>query len=214
MPRVAGIDPGHAQRRRLRASDDGRLFLDATWPTAELLADPRPLLRRLAARRGRSTWSSGPSGYGLPLRPAPRGRADEELRLAFLAPLGRDGRHRRPPLARAAARRGGLAAGVHARRHPSRHRAAPIASSTGWTSARPTRCAPRRLAIAEQSGHRRGLELEEVSLVLLELGGAFTAGIAVRARADRRRAGRNQRTDRLARGRRRSTARWRSWPAR
>ena len=88
MPRVAGIDPGTLSVD-VCGLDDGRLFLDATWPTADLLADPRPLLDALLGG-GPIDLVVGPSGYGLPLRPA-RDVSDEELRLAFLAPPGETG---------------------------------------------------------------------------------------------------------------------------
>src|SRR5215211_913105 len=85
MPRVAGIDPGTLSID-VCGLDDGRLFLDAAWPTAELLADPGPLLEALLSA-GPVDLVVGPSGYGLPLSPA-RHVSDDELRLAFLAPAG------------------------------------------------------------------------------------------------------------------------------
>ena len=85
MPRVAGIDPGTLSLD-VCGLDDGRVFLDATWPTAELLADPRPLIDALLSA-GSVALVVGPSGYGLPLRAA-RDATDDELRLAFLAPAG------------------------------------------------------------------------------------------------------------------------------
>ena len=89
MPRVAGIDPGTLSLDAC-GLDDGRLFLDATWPTAELLADPRALLDALLGA-GPLDLVVGPSGYGLPLCLA-RDASDEALRLAFLAPPGETGR--------------------------------------------------------------------------------------------------------------------------
>jgi len=43
LSRVAGIDPGTLSIDAC-GLEDGRLFLDATWPTAELQAGPRPLI--------------------------------------------------------------------------------------------------------------------------------------------------------------------------
>jgi len=44
VPRVAGIDPGTLSLD-VCGLDDGRLFLDASWPTADVMADARPLVR-------------------------------------------------------------------------------------------------------------------------------------------------------------------------
>ena len=108
MPRVAGIDPGTLSID-VCGLDDGRLFLDATWPTAELARRPAPLLDALLERADRSIW--WPARRATACRCArPRDVTDDELRLAFLAPPGETGRHRRPAVARAPARRGGRAA--------------------------------------------------------------------------------------------------------
>jgi predicted butyrate kinase (DUF1464 family) len=174
VPRVAGIDPGTLSVD-VCGLDDGRLFLDATWPTAELLADPRPLLSALLDA-GPIDLVVGPSGYGLPLRPA-RDVSDEELRLAFLAPPGETGGI------------GGLrslarhldAAGVplwftpgviHLDTVPRHRKLNRVDLGTA------DKVCAAALAIADQGG-RRGRAPAELSLVLLELGGAFTAGVAV-----------------------------------
>lgn len=174
MPRVAGIDPGTLSLDAC-GFDDGRLYLDATWPTAELLADPRPLVDALLAT-GPVDLVVGPSGYGLPLRPA-RDVTDEELRLAFLAPAGESGGI------------GGLrtlarrldAAGlplvftpgvIHLETVPRHRKLNRVDLGTA------DKVCAAALAIAEQ-GERRARPPAEVSLVLLELGGAFTAGLAV-----------------------------------
>jgi predicted butyrate kinase (DUF1464 family) len=174
VPRVAGIDPGTLSLD-VCGLDDGRLFLDATWPTAELLADPRPLLDALLSA-GPVDLVVGPSGYGLPLRPA-RDVSDEELRLAFLAPPGETGGI------------GGLrslarqldAAGVplwftpgviHLDTVPRHRKLNRVDLGTA------DKVCAAALAIADQRA-RREREPADVSLVLLELGGAFTAGVAV-----------------------------------
>src|SRR6267378_1989043 len=69
MPRVIGIDPGTVSID-LCGLDDGRLFLDRSWPTADALADP--------------------SRYGLPLTRV-QDATEEDLRLAFLATPGETG---------------------------------------------------------------------------------------------------------------------------
>ena len=174
MPRVAGIDPGTLSLD-VCGLDDGRVFLDATWSTAELVADPRPLIDSLL-RGGPLALVVGPSGYGLPLRAA-RGVTDDELRLAFLAPAGEQG---------------GIG-GLRALARQLDAAGLPLVFTPGvihLPSVPPHRklnrvdlgtadkvCAA-ALAIADQA-ERRGVAPEQVSLVLLELGGAFTAGLAV-----------------------------------
>jgi len=174
VPRVAGIDPGTLSLDAC-GLDDGRVFLDATWPTADLLADPRPLIDALL-RAGSVALIVGPSGYGLPLRAA-REVTDDELRLAFLAPPGERGGIGG---LRALARRLD-AAGlplvftpgvIHLPSVPAHRKLNRVDLGTA------DKVCAAALAIADQAG-RRGVGPERVSLVLLELGGAFTAGVAV-----------------------------------
>src|SRR2546421_13077746 len=82
MPRVIGIDPGTVSID-LCGLDDGRLFLDRSWPTAEALADPAGFVTQLEAA-GPLDLVAGPSGYGLPLTRV-QDATEEDLRLAFLA---------------------------------------------------------------------------------------------------------------------------------
>src|SRR5437879_2733856 len=85
MPRVIGIDPGTVSID-LCGLDDGRLFLDRSWPTAEALADPARFVGQLEAA-GPLDLVAGPSGYGLPLTRVQDATA-EDLRLALLAAPG------------------------------------------------------------------------------------------------------------------------------
>src|SRR2546428_12914021 len=88
MPRVIGIDPGTVSID-LCGLDDGRLFLDRSWPTAEALADPAPFVAELEAA-GPPDLVVRPSGGGLPIT---RGQDITEgaLRHAFLAAPGEGG---------------------------------------------------------------------------------------------------------------------------
>src|SRR5437870_11831494 len=88
MPRVIGIDPGTVSID-LCGLDDGRLFLDRSWPTAEALADPARFVAELEAA-GPLDLVVGPSGYGLPITRV-QGLTEEALRLAFLAAPGEAG---------------------------------------------------------------------------------------------------------------------------
>jgi predicted butyrate kinase (DUF1464 family) len=119
---------------------------------------------------------AGPSGYGLPLRRAAEA-SEEDLRLAFLAAPGEPGGI------------GGLRALVRALARSD----LPVVLTPGVVHL-PTVPAHRKvnridmgtadkvcavaLAVADQA-RRCARPLEQVSLVLLELGGAFTAAIAV-----------------------------------
>lgn len=174
MPRVAGLDPGTVSLD-VCGLDDGRLFLDATWPTGDILADPRPLLDGLLGA-GPIELLVGASGYGLPLRPA-RDVTDEELRLAFLAAPGEPGGIGG---LRALARRLD-AAGlplvftpgvIHLETVPRHRKLNRVDLGTA------DKVCAAALAIDDQIA-RRGRAPHEVSLVLLELGGAFTAGVAI-----------------------------------
>jgi predicted butyrate kinase (DUF1464 family) len=174
MPRVVGIDAGTVSLD-VCGLDGGKLSLDLTWPTADAIADPDRFVASLS-RPGQPDLVVGPSGYGLPLRPA-KGTSDEELRLAFLAaPQERGGIG---GLRRLAAR---LAASelpvfftpgvAHLDTVPAHRKLNRVDLGTA------DKLCAAALAIEEQH-QRTGKPVAEISLILLELGGAFTAGVAV-----------------------------------
>jgi predicted butyrate kinase (DUF1464 family) len=172
--RVIGIDPGTVSID-LCGLDDGHVFLDLSIPSAVALSDPAALVARIAAEAPLDVVA-GPSGYGLPLV---RGHelSDEALRLAMLtAPGDMGGIGKLSTLVRA------LAASplpvvftpgvVHLSTVPSHRK---INRADLGTADKVCAAA---LAISEQA-RRRGGAPDEVSLILLELGGAFTAAVAV-----------------------------------
>ena len=174
MVRVVGIDAGTVSLDVCGLAD-GRLSLDLTWPTADALADPDGFLAALA-RPGRPDLVLGPSGYGLPVRPA-RDATDEDLRLAFLA--GPDERGGIGGLRRFARRLADsdlpvlFSPGViHLDTVPAHRKVNRVDLGTA------DKVCAAALAIEDQR-RRTGRPLEDVSLVLLELGGAFTAAVAV-----------------------------------
>lgn len=174
MPRVAGIDPGTLSVD-VCGLDDGRLVLDATWPTSEVAADPGPFIDSLR-HAGPLALVVGPSGYGLPLRAA-RDVTDDDLRLAFLAaegePGGIGGMRALTRRLEAAGLPLVVTPGViHLSSVPAHRKLNRVDLGTA------DKVCAAALAIADQAG-RRGVAAERVSLVLLELGGAFTAGLAV-----------------------------------
>ena len=117
-----------------------------------------------------------PSGYGLPLRPA-RGVSEEELRLAFLArPDERGGIGGLRRLVRRLAESDlpvVLIPGVvHLDTVPEHRKLNRVDMGTA------DKVCATALAMEEQR-ERTGRPLESISLILLELGGAFTAAVAV-----------------------------------
>ncbi|HXE56682.1 MAG TPA: DUF1464 family protein [Gemmatimonadales bacterium] len=174
MPRVLGLDPGTVSID-LCGLEDGRPFVQRSLPTAEALADPAAFVASLEAL-GNFDLVAGPSGYGLPLvRAADATEAD--LALAFLAGPGeRGGIGGLRALARALARSRlpvvytpGV---IHLPSVPPHRKLNRVDLGTAEKV-----CAA-ALGVADQR-RRLGCPLDEVSFILLELGGAFTAGLAV-----------------------------------
>src|SRR5437763_396657 len=174
MPRVIGIDPGTVSID-LCGLEDGRLFLDRSIPTSDALADPARFVR-LLEDAGPVDLVAGPSGYGLPLTRA-RDATDGDLRLALLGPPGEAGGiGGLGALLRALARSGlpvVLTPGVlHLPTVPAHRKVNRVDMGTADKV-----CAV-ALAVVDQA-RRLGRPLSATSFVLLELGGAFTAAVAV-----------------------------------
>jgi predicted butyrate kinase (DUF1464 family) len=174
MPRVVGIDAGTVSLD-ICGLADGRLFLDLTWPTADALTDPDGFLAALA-RPGRPDLVVGPSGYGLPVRPA-RDATDEELRLAFLAAPDESGgigglRRFARRLADSDLPLLFTPGVIHLDTVPVHRKINRVDLGTA------DKVCSTALAIEDRC-RRSGESPEEVSLILLELGGAFTAAVAV-----------------------------------
>jgi predicted butyrate kinase (DUF1464 family) len=172
--RVLGIDPGTISID-LCGIDDGRVVIDRAIPTADALADPRALVAAIEAE-GPFDLVAGPSGYGLPLIAA-HAATETDIRLACLAAGGEAGGI------------GGLAALMRALGRSS----LPVVFTPGVVhlpTVPPHRkinrvdlgtadkvCAA-ALAIHEHAA-RTGCEWSDVDLVLLELGGAFSAALSI-----------------------------------
>jgi predicted butyrate kinase (DUF1464 family) len=176
MPRVIGIDPGTVSVD-VCGLDEGRVFLDRSLATPDALDGPSALID-LLTEAGRLDLVVGPSGYGLPLMPA-QALSDADIRLACLTAEGEIGGI------------GGLASLLRALRHS----ALPVVITPGVVHL-PSVPAHRKInrvdmgtadkvcAVAlavHQLAARQGGGAEAVSLILLELGGAFTAAVAVDA---------------------------------
>lgn len=174
MPRVAGVDPGTISID-VCGLEDGEVWLDRALPTAAALADPQRLLSLLAGDRA-PDLIAGPSGYGLPLVAA-AAATDEQLRLAFLSPPGEAGGIgglRR--LARLLADSGlpvvytpGV---IHLDTVPPFRKANRVDLGTA------DKVAVAALGVADQC-LRLACVPGDTSFLLLEVGGAFTAALAV-----------------------------------
>jgi predicted butyrate kinase (DUF1464 family) len=179
MPRVAGVDPGSVSFD-LCVLQDGEPVREQVFETGSLRHDPSPLLEALR-RHGPYDLIYGPSGYGVPLVAA----ADvDELRLAEMVLVRPDER--------------GAAIGIGGMRTLMRELARsglPVVFGPGvihLPSVPPHRKYNRidlgtadkvcsaAYAIVDQAS-RMGIGCDETSFVLVELGGAFTAAIAVAA---------------------------------
>jgi predicted butyrate kinase (DUF1464 family) len=174
MPRVIGIDPGTVTLD-LCGLDDGRVFLDRTLPTGEALADPAAFVAMLEAQAP-VDLVAGPSGYGLPLTAA-RDLTDTDLRLAYLAAEGEPGgigglRSLMRALARCSLPVVLTPGVVHLPTVPAHRKINRVDMGTA------DKVCAAALGIREM-GERRHCSPHDVSFILLELGGAFTAALAV-----------------------------------
>lgn len=174
MTRVVGFDPGTVSID-VCGLMDGRLYLDQSWPTEDALAHPGALLDLLQSS-GTPDLVAGPSGYGLPLLRSAQ-VTDDDLRLAFLAPPeepGGIGGLRR--LARELGASGlpvvYLPGVIHLDTVPDYRKVNRVDMGTAD-----------KLCAAALGIHleceRRACAPNQVSFILLELGGGFTAGVAV-----------------------------------
>ncbi|HJS97430.1 MAG TPA: DUF1464 family protein [Solirubrobacteraceae bacterium] len=177
MPRVAGVDPGTVSFD-LCILDDGETVVEQVFETGSLTQDSAPLLESLA-HHGPYDLVYGPSGYGVPLLPA----ADVgERDLAEMVLV-------RPDEARAEAGIGGMRSLLRALARSG----LPIVFGPGVIHL-PTVPRHRKYnridigtadkvcaaacAIIDQST-RHAIAPHETAMVLLELGGGFTAALAI-----------------------------------
>jgi len=177
MPRVAGVDPGTVSFD-LCVLQDGEPVLEQVFRAKSLSQDSRPLLETLT-RNGPYDLVYGPSGYGLPLVSA---AVVGERELAEMVLV-------RPDETHAEAGVGGLRSLLRALVNSG----LPVVFGPGvihLPTVPPHRkynridmgtadkvCAA-AYAIADQSA-RLGIPPRESSMVLLELGGAFTGALAI-----------------------------------
>jgi predicted butyrate kinase (DUF1464 family) len=176
-PRVAGVDPGTVSID-VCALDGGEVLLDQSFRSADLARDPTPLVDALVAHRPLDLVL-GPAGYGLPLVP---GEQVGERELALMMLLRSD-------QARARAGLGGMraiiraliGAGLPLVFGPGAIHLPTVPKYRKWNRidlGTADKVCSAALCIADQAG-RLGLACEETSLIMLELGGAFSAALAI-----------------------------------
>jgi predicted butyrate kinase (DUF1464 family) len=176
-PRVAGVDPGTLSFD-VCALDGGEVVLERSFRSADVAAEPA-LLVEVLSDHGPFELVLGPAGYGLPLVPAER-LGERELALMVLVredePHGRVGVGGMRSIVRALVEAGlplVFAPGaIHLPTVPAHRKWNRIDLGTA------DKVASAALCIADQA-RRLDIGFAETSFVLLELGGAFSAALAV-----------------------------------
>jgi predicted butyrate kinase (DUF1464 family) len=176
-PRVAGIDPGTFSFD-VCGLDGGEVVLERSFRTADVGADPALLVDTLV-EHGPFELVVGPAGYGLPLVPV----ADVgEAELALMLLLRSDEPHGRVGV-------GGMRSIIRALIEaelplvfgPGAIHLPTIPAYRKWNRidlGTADKVASVALCIADQA-RRLGVSFAETSFVMLELGGAFSAALAV-----------------------------------
>jgi predicted butyrate kinase (DUF1464 family) len=177
LSRVAGVDPGTVSFD-VCVLDDGEVILERSFSTEDVGADPAPLVETLVGH-GPFDLVLGPAGYGLPLVAAER-VGERELELMVLVrvdePHGRAGVGGMRSIVHAL-----IAAGLPLVFGPGAIHLPTVPAHRKWNRidlGTADKVASAALCIADQS-RRLGVDLPETSFVMLELGGAFSAALAV-----------------------------------
>jgi len=176
-PRVAGVDPGTVSFD-LCALEGGDVILERSFRTDEVGADPSSLVEALVGH-GPFDLVLGPAGYGLPLVPVEQ-VGERELALMLLLradePSGRVGVGGMRAIVRAL-----IAAGLPLVFGPGAIHLPTIPAYRKWNRidlGTADKVASAALCIADQA-RRLDIAFAETSFVMLELGGAFSAALAV-----------------------------------
>jgi predicted butyrate kinase (DUF1464 family) len=179
LTRVAGVDPGTVSFD-VCALDGGDVILERSFRTADVGTDPALLVETLVDH-GPFELVLGPAGYGLPLVPAEQ-VGDRELALMLLLredePHGRVGVGGMRSIVRAL-----VAAELPLIFGPGAIHLPTIPRYRKWNRidlGTADKVASVALCIADQA-HRLGIGFGETSFVMLELGGGFSAALAVDA---------------------------------
>ena len=174
---MAGIDPGTVSID-LCALDSGEVLLDESFRSPDLASDPTPLVDALLAQ-GPLDLVLGPAGYGLPLVPGER-VGERELGLMLLLRGDEAGAHAGIGGMRAMIR-ALIAAGLPLIFGPGAIHLPTVPEYRKWNRidlGTADKVCSAALCIADQA-ERLGLDYEETSFIVLELGGAFSAALAI-----------------------------------
>jgi predicted butyrate kinase (DUF1464 family) len=177
LSRVAGVDPGTVSFDTC-VLDDGDVILERSFSSEEVGADPTPLVETLTGY-GPFDLVLGPAGYGLPLVAAEQvGERELELIVLLRAdePQGPVGIGGMRTIVRAL-----IAAGLPLVFGPGAIHLPTIPARRKWNRidlGTADKVASAALCIADQSC-RLSIDFRETSFVMLELGGAFSAALAV-----------------------------------
>jgi predicted butyrate kinase (DUF1464 family) len=176
-PRVAGVDPGTFSFD-VCALDGGGVMLERSFRTVDVAGDPAQLVKALVDH-GPFELVLGPAGYGLPLVPVEQ-VGEPELALMLLVredePRGPVGVGGMRSIVRAL-----IAAGLPLVFGPGAIHLPTIPAYRKWNRidlGTADKVASVALCIADQA-RRLGIDFAETSFVMLELGGAFSAALAV-----------------------------------
>ncbi len=176
-PRVAGVDPGTVSID-VCALDGGEVLLDESFRSADLALDPAPLVDALVAHRP-FDLVLGPAGYGLPLVPGER-VGERELALMLLLRSDQAGARAGIGGMRAMIR-ALIGAGLPLVFGPGAIHLPTVPEYRKWNRidlGTADKVASAALCIVDQAS-RLGLAYEETSFIMLELGGAFSAALAI-----------------------------------
>lgn len=173
MPRTLGIDPGTITID-VCGLDAGAVYLDRSIPTPQALADVPAFIALL--RDAGASLIAGPSGYGLPLTPVERA-TETDLRLAYLAATDDHGGIGGLRTLARAMREAQLPVlftpgVVHLASVPASRKVNRVDMGTA------DKVCAAALGVSDQARRRRAA-YGDVSFILLELGGAFSAAVAV-----------------------------------
>jgi predicted butyrate kinase (DUF1464 family) len=177
LTRVAGVDPGTVSFG-VCVLDDGEVVAECSFASEDVGADPAPLVGTLADH-GPFDLVLGPAGYGLPLVAAEQvGERELELMVLVRAdePGGRVGVGGMRTIVRAL-----IAEGLPLVFGPGAIHLPTIPAHRKWNRidlGTADKVASAALCIADQS-RRLDVGFAETSFVMLELGGAFSAALAV-----------------------------------
>jgi predicted butyrate kinase (DUF1464 family) len=172
LTRVAGVDPGTVSFD-VCVLDDGEVVFERSFPTSDL-----PPLVTALVEQGPFDLVLGPSCYGLPLVPAAE-VGERELSLMVLVradEAGRVGITGMRSIIRAL-----IAADLPLVFGPGAIHLPTIPAYRKWNRidlGTPDKVASAALCIVDQAG-RHGIDFADTSFVMVELGGAFTAALAV-----------------------------------